>query len=75
MVSSLDLAKRALVSLLRTLALAYHIALRVTRESSDKEVSTACRSVSRRVHPDRAGGNAEDQKRLNVAKHGAHSGH
>ena len=39
--SSLDLAKRALVSLVGILALACHIAVRVTRESSDKEVCAA----------------------------------
>ena len=67
MVSALDKAKRALIVLLRALAAAYGLALSVTRESSDKEVSSAYRKVSRCVHPDKNRGNTEDQKKLNVA--------
>ena len=66
MVSDRDRYKRALVTLLRTLAALYGCALGVTRESADAEVRKAYRVVSTKVHPDK-GGNAEDQKKLNVA--------
>ena len=67
MVSALDQAKRALVALLRALALTYNLTVRVTRDSSNKDITIAYRSVSRRVHPDRVGGNSGDQQRLNDA--------
>ncbi len=66
MASELDKAKRALVSLLKVLALAYKCLLQLTRESSDKDVASAYRTVSRKTHPDK-GGKAADQKRLNGA--------
>ena len=53
MVSSLDRAKRALVALLKALATAYNVALTLTRESCDADVSRAYRQISRKVHPDR----------------------
>ena len=66
MPSAIDLAKRALVSLLRTLAAAYGVALTLTRDAPDKDVSGAYRKVSLKTHPDR-GGKAEDQTALNNA--------
>ena len=66
MVSALDKAKRALVAIIRSLALAYDICVTVTRESTDAEVSKAYRKLSLKVHPDR-GGSVQDQARLNAA--------
>ena len=65
MVSDKDRYKRALVTLLRTLAALYGCCVGVTRESADAEVRKAYRAVSAKVHPDK-GGNAEDQKKLNA---------
>ncbi len=45
-VSATDLCKRALVSLLKKLGLAYGVALEVTRDSTDAQVRTAFRKVS-----------------------------
>ena len=67
MVSALDKLKRALVTLLKTLATAYGLTVTLTRESPDKDVTAAYRKVSRRVHPDKRGGNGADQQRLNAA--------
>ena len=67
MVSATDKAKRVLVSLLKTLAAAYSVTLKLTRESSDAEVRTAFRKVSRKVHPDQ-GGSVADQTALNSAR-------
>ena len=64
--SAIDLAKRALVGLLRVLAASYGVALSLKRDATDVEVSSAYRKVSRRVHPDR-GGKTEDQAALNNA--------
>ena len=66
MVSSADLAKRALVTLIKLLATAYRCVLDVTRDSSDQEVTSAYRKLSKKVHPDK-GGLEADQKRLNNA--------
>ena len=66
MVSETDRTKRALVSLLKTLAGIYAVTLNVTRESSDKDVSSAYRKLSRKTHPDR-GGQVQHQTDLNNA--------
>ena len=55
MVSALDKAKRALVAIIRSLALAYDICVTVTRDSGDAEVSKAYRKLSSKVHPDKGG--------------------
>ena len=55
MVSELDRAKRALVTLLRRLASQYAVTLDLTRDSLDADVRTAYRKVSRKTHPDRGG--------------------
>ena len=65
--SALLLAKRALVSLLRALAVAYGLDVQITRDSLDVDVARACRRVALRAHPDR-GGNTADQQRLNDAR-------
>ena len=61
MVSAIDLAKRALVALLKTLAGIYSVNLNLTRDSSDNVVRSAYKRVSVRAHPDR-GGREEHQK-------------
>ena len=66
MVSNLDCAKRALVTLLNRLAALYNLVLGVTRESSDADVRGAYKKLSRKRHPDHRG-NGEHQKALNVA--------
>ena len=53
MVSAVEQAKRALVSLLKLLATAYKCVLDVTRDSSDQEVKSAYRKLSKRTHPDK----------------------
>ena len=55
MVSAVDRAKRALVSVLRQLAALYSVVLDLTRESADSAIKTAYRKVSRKAHPDRGG--------------------
>ena len=55
MVSETDRTKRALVSLLKTLAGIYAVTLNVTRESSDKDVSTAFRKLLRKTDPEHGG--------------------
>ena len=69
MVSAVDRAKRALVTLLRLLATAYGCVADVTRDSSDLEIKSAYRKLSRKVHPDK-GGLVADQTRLNCAYEG-----
>ena len=59
MVSAIDLAKRALVSLLKTLAGVYGVAMSLTRESPNKDVSRVCgvsgqnltRAATHSTHP------------------------
>ena len=52
MVSAIDRAKRALVTLLKSLATVYGLVLSVTRDATDKEILSAYRKVSRKAHPD-----------------------
>ena len=66
MPSAVDVCKRALVNLIRTLAIAYNCSVTVTRESSDAEVKKAYRKFSKKAHPDH-GGSTADQQRLNSA--------
>ena len=63
-VSHVQAARRALVTLLLALGEAYNIAVVVSRESPDAEVQKAYRRVAARVHPDK-GGSADDSKKLN----------
>ena len=67
MVSAIDLAKRALVVLLKSLEAVYGLSLGLRRDSPDDEIRKACRKVSKKVHPDR-GGDTEQQKALNNAR-------
>jgi hypothetical protein len=54
MVSAKDSWKRALVTLVKTLALLYGCCVGLTRESTDTDVRKAYRTLSRKVHPDKA---------------------
>ena len=56
------LAKRALVVLLRALALAYNVKLEVNRDSSDADIKAAVRKVAGKAHPDKGGSTADAQK-------------
>ena len=67
MVSAIDLARRSLVALLKALAKTYGVVLELSRDSSDAQIKTAVRKVSRKAHPDH-GGKEEDQKLLNVSR-------
>lgn len=66
MVSAIDLAKRALVGLLKTIAAAYGVVENISRDSPDEDLRSAYRRILRRAHPDH-GGDAEHQKSLNNA--------
>ena len=66
MVSATDLAKRALVTLLNSLASVYAVVLGITRESPDGDVHRAYRKLSKKCQPDK-GGKREHQQSLNVA--------
>ena len=66
MVSSVDQAKRSLVTLLKALAVTYVVTLVLTRDSDDAMIRSAFRKVSRKAHPDH-GGSTTDQQRLNDA--------
>ena len=65
--SSVLLAKRALVSLLLRLAVAYGVTVAVSRGSPDAEVTTAYRKVVLKAHPDK-GGSTTDSKSVNDAR-------
>ena len=58
MVSNIDTAKRALVTLLKSLAGIYCVVVVLTRQSTDVEVSAAFKKVARKAHPDRGGAQA-----------------
>ena len=64
--NAIDLAKRALVKLLKEMAAIYTLTLSVARDSPDPAVRTAYRKVSVKAHPDR-GGDADHQRQLNAA--------
>ena len=66
MASARDLAKRALVALIKFLAGIYSLTVDVKRESPDEEVRKAYRTLSRKVHPDK-GGQKGEQEKLNAA--------
>ena len=56
MPSAVDLAKRELVKLLKSLASKYKLHLELSRDSSDNDVKKAFRKVSLKAHPDKGGG-------------------
>ena len=61
--SAVQLAKRALVSLLLTLAQQYSVQIQLKREDDDNLVEAAFRKVVKKTHPDK-GGKLADQQRL-----------
>lgn len=67
MVSAVQLAKRALVSILLSLAQQYGLDLTLRREDSDALLLSAFRKVVKRVHPDK-GCRVEDAQRLQAVK-------
>ena len=67
MLSIIDTARRAMVTLLKSLAGIYCVAVLLTRQSTDVEVSAAFKKVARKAHPDK-GGAPEHQKALNAAR-------
>ena len=66
MVNAVDMAKRALIKLLREMLALYCVSLTVSRGSPGPAVRAACRKVSVKARPDR-GGNADHQQQLNDA--------
>ena len=67
MPSVLETAKRALVTLIRALAITYGFEPNVSRDSTDAQVQSAFRLAARRVHQDK-GGNGADAAKLNDTK-------
>ena len=65
--STVLLAKRALVSLLLRLAVAYQVVLSINRDASVVVVTASFRKVVLKVHPDK-GGRLEDAQELQAAK-------
>ena len=62
--SKVLLAKRALLKLLLALALAYGVALSVTRDSVAAEVLKAFRRPVLKTHPDKGGSKADTQEAI-----------
>lgn len=62
-----QVAKRALVTLLIALAQQYGVRLALKREDLDVLVNAAFRKVVKHVHPDK-GGRLEDAQRLQAAR-------
>ena len=67
MVSARDQAKRALVTLLGSLAMTYTCTVNVSRDSPDEDVKKAYRVVARKVNHKDRGGSEEAQKKLSAA--------
>ena len=67
MASNIDTAKRALVTLIKAIAVIYGLAAGLTRESTDVQVRSAFKKVSRKAHPDQ-GGTTEHMTGLNTAR-------
>ena len=65
--STVTVAKRALVSLLLRLAVAYHVVIAVNRDSADRVVTDAYKKVILKAHPDK-GGRTKDFQSLQDAK-------
>ena len=65
--SAVQLAKRALVSLIKAMAVQYHVIVMLNRDSPDAEVRRAFKKVALKAHPDK-GGSTEDFRKLNEAR-------
>ena len=61
-VSAPHLGKRAFGRILLAFSIQYHVALMLTRDSSDKDSVAACRWLLKQIHPDRRGKKEEEQK-------------
>ena len=70
-VSAVQAAKRPPIKVSLALALQYEMAIKVSRDSSDKDVVSACRQAlineGAQVHPDK-GRQTQDQQKLQAAK-------
>ena len=66
-VTQAQLARRALVKVLLSLASVYAALLSVTRESNDADVLAGYTNLIRKAHPDKSG-EKEDCQRLSSAK-------
>ena len=66
MVSAIDRAKRALVTLVKQMAVLYRVTINIDRNSDDGAVRSAYRKVGTKSHPDK-GGREEHQKKLGEA--------
>ena len=66
-VVTLKPAKRALVSLIKAMAVQYHVIVMLNRDSPDAEVTRAFKKVALKAHPDK-GGSTEDFRKLNEAR-------
>ena len=65
--SKIFLAKRALVTVLLSVAVAYGVALSLNRDATNANVLKAYRCVVLKVHPDK-GGSAADMQKLQAAR-------
>ena len=65
MVSATDVAKRALVTVIKYLAGVYGVTADLNRDCDDNALRKAYRTMSLKVHPDRGGDNSH-QTQLNV---------
>ena len=65
--SAVQAAKRALLVVMRSLAMAYGLTLNCNRDSAERVIVKDLRKLALRTHPDR-GGSTEDQQRLNDAR-------
>ena len=63
--NAVDLAKWALVKLLKGMAVLYDLTVTITRNSPDPEVRTAYRRVSVKTHPDRGGDDDHQRQQTN----------
>ena len=66
-VSALQVAKRAFVSVLLSVASTYSVKVKVNRDTKDKDLLGAYRQVVKKAHPDKGGDTAKFQ-RLQAAK-------
>ena len=66
-VSAVQAAKRTPIKVSLALALQHEMALKVSRDSSDKDVVSADKRSSTKVHPDK-GRQTQDQQKLQAAK-------
>ena len=66
--SAVQVCKRALLATMRAVAVTFGMVLTCTRDSPDRDVVTNFRKLALRAHPDKPGGSAEQQQRLNEAR-------